>query len=230
MSSRVVVGSWGFVGTPPRMQVTRSSTSAKRWLLALAGVRVGLSLLAIPLAPFLIREHFVVLALMRPSQAVILAGAFLARQGDVFLPAVLAAAVPVQVLVIWLYFAMGRAWNDDIDHDDRLPFLAARLLDRDHIKRLRKVLEKKGARIVFLARFAIFPTGLVSAAVGASDLEPRRYLAADLAGLGLATALSVGAGYGLGVAYDGARPWLVVAGVGGLVALSGTLTWLLSRE
>lgn len=214
------------------MQVTESPTTARHLLLALATVRVALSLIAIPLAPFLFREHFVVLALMRPSQAVILAGAFLARQGDVFLPTVLAAAVPLQVLSVWLYFALGRTWNDCIDDedDDRLPFLAARLLPPAKIRRLRKALKDKGTRIVFLARFAIFPTGLVASTVGASDLKPRRYLAADAAGLGLSTAVSVGAGYGLGVAYDGARPWLVVAGVGGLIALSATLTWLLSRD
>lgn len=213
------------------MPVTESPTQANRWLTTLATVRVAVSILAIPLAPFLFREHFVVLALMRPSQAVILAGAFLARRGDVFLPTVLAAAVPLQVFAVWLYFGLGRTWNDCIDDDDdELPSHAARLLSRDKIKRLRTVLEAKGARIVFIARLAIFPTGLVASTVGASDLEPRRFLAADLAGLGLATTVSVGSGYVLGIAYDGAKPWLVVAGVAGLVALSGTLTWLLSRD
>jgi membrane protein DedA with SNARE-associated domain len=207
-----------------------SQRQAKHWLLYLATLRTVLSMAAIPLAPVLFRRHFVVLALMRPSQAVILAGAFLARQGDVFLPTVLLAAIPMQVLAVWLYFALGRSWDDDIDSDDELPFLAARLLNRNQIKRLRDVLERKGARLVFLARFAIFPTGLVSVSVGASEMAPRRYLAADGAGLALSTAASVGAGYVLGIAYDGAKPWLAAVGVVGLAALSGTLTWVLQRD
>ncbi|HEV7887787.1 MAG TPA: VTT domain-containing protein [Acidimicrobiales bacterium] len=209
---------------------TRSPAQAKHLLLGLAGLRVGLGVLALPLAPFLYQRHFVVLALMRPSQGVIMAGAFLARQHKVWLPSVLAAAVPLQVLAIWLYFALGRTWNKEIGGRAELPFLAARLLRRDQLKRLRKVLERKGARFVFLARFAIIPTGMVSAAVGASDLDPKRYLLADLAGLFLSTAASVGVGYGLGIAYGGVRPWVVAVGVAGLLALSGTLTWLLQRD
>ncbi|MDQ1436937.1 MAG: associated Golgi protein [Acidimicrobiaceae bacterium] len=207
-----------------------SPKRAKHLLLWLAAVRLVAGAVALPLFPFLYRRHFVVLALLRPSQIVLLAGAFLARQGDVFLPTVLLAAVPLQVLAIWLYFALGRAWSEDIDGDDELPFVAARLLNRDQIRRLRDVLERKGARLVFLARFAIFPTGLLSATVGASDMEPRRFLWADGAGLALSTAASVGAGYVLGVAYGGARPWVVAVGVAGLIALSGTLTWLLQRD
>jgi membrane protein DedA with SNARE-associated domain len=205
-------------------------TQAKHLLLVLATVRTVLGVLALALAAALFKRHFVVLALLRPSQAVILAGAFLARQGDVWLPSVLAAAVPLQVVAVWLYFALGRTWNEDIGRRDDLPFVAARILNPRQIKRLRRVLEHKGARLVFLARFAIFPTGLMSTAVGASDLEPRRYLWADIAGVLLSTAASVGVGYGLGVAYDGARPWVVVVGVIGLLALSGTLTWLLQRD
>jgi membrane protein DedA with SNARE-associated domain len=213
------------------MPVTDSPTTAKHLLLWLAVARTVLSGLAIVLAPALFRHHFVVLALLRPSQIVILAGAFLARQHDVWLPAVLAAAVPLQVLAIWLYFALGRAWEKDLGKDDaELPFLAARVLSPGQIKRLKKVLKNKGARLVFLARFALFPTGLVAAAVGASDLEPRRYLLADAAGVVLSSAVSVGAGYGLGVAYGGARPWAAAAGLAGLLALSGTLTWLLQRD
>jgi membrane protein DedA with SNARE-associated domain len=209
------------------MAVIESPTKAKHLLVWVATVRLILSAVALPLAPFLYRRHFVILALLRPSQGVLLAGAFLARQGHVFLPTVLAAAVPLQVLAMWLYFALGREWAEDIDADDDLPFLAARVLNHNQIRRLRDVLNHKGARVVFLARFAIAPTGLVAATVGASELEPRRYLLADGAGLVLATGASVGIGYVLGVAADAAGPWLVAAGVAGLIAASGTLTWLL---
>lgn len=203
---------------------------AKQGLLWLAGVRVAAGVVALPLFPVLFREHFLVLVLLRPTQGVLLAGAFLARQGHVWLPQILLAAIPLQVVAIWLYFALGRLWKDDIDQEDGLPFAAARLLNRDQTRRLCGVLKKKGARLAFLARFAIFPTGLLSGAVGASELEPRRYLMADAAGLLAATAVSIGAGYVLGIAQDRAGPWLVAIGVAGVVVLSGTLTWLLQRD
>jgi membrane protein DedA with SNARE-associated domain len=208
----------------------RSPAQAKHGLVWVATVRVVMSIVALPLAPFLFRRHFVILTLLRPSQGVLLAGAFLARTGHVFLPTVLAAAIPLQVLVMWLYFALGRAWAEDIDRDDDLPFLTARILNHGQIRKLRDVLKEKGARVVFLARFAIAPTGLIAATVGASEMNPRRYLVADGAGLLLATAASVGAGYVLGIAQDAAGPWLVAVGLAALLAASGTLTWLLRRD
>ena len=211
---------------PPRPDADR----AKRLLLTLAVIRVTAGLVALPLFPLLYREHFLILVFLRPTQGIILAGAFLARLGHVWLPTVLLAAIPLQVLTIWLYFALGRTWSKDIDRDDELPLLASRVLNRDQVRRLRDGLRKKGARLAFLARFAIFPTGLLSAALGASDLEPRRYLMADGAGLVAATGVSVGAGYVLGIAQDTAGPWLVAVGAAGLVVLSGTLTWLLQRD
>src|SRR5436305_4590198 len=93
--------------------LARSPTRVKHVLVWVAAVRLVLSLAALPLAPFLYRRHFVILTLLRPSEGVLLAGAFLARTGHVFLPTVLAAAIPLQVLVMWLYFALGRAWAED---------------------------------------------------------------------------------------------------------------------
>jgi len=214
--------------------LVRSPERAKHALVWVATVRFILSVIALPLAPFLYRRHFVILTLLRPSQGVLLAGAFLARTGHVFLPTVLAAALPLQVLVMWLYFGLGRAWAEDIDRqgdddEDDLPFLTARILNREQIRRLRDVLKRKGARIVFLARFAIAPTGLVAATVGASELDPKRYLLADGAGLVIATGASVGLGYVLGIAQDAAGPWLVAVGLAALVGASATLTWLLRR-
>ena len=193
-------------------------------------MRVAAALLALPLFPMLYREHFLVLVLLRPTQGILLAGAFLARLGHVTLWQIVAAAIPLQLLAVWLYFGLGRTWSKDIDRDDELPFLAARILNRGQVRRIRKALEAKGARLAFIARFAIFPTGLLAGTIGASELAPRRFLGADGAGLVTATCASVGAGYVLGVAQDRAGPWLVAVGAAGLLALSATLTWLLQRD
>src|SRR5436190_421260 len=76
---------------------SRTGTRTKRALLWVAGVRVAVGAVALPLAPFLYRHHFLVLVLLRPSQGVLLAGAVLARHGGIPLWELIVAAVPLQV-------------------------------------------------------------------------------------------------------------------------------------
>lgn len=203
----------------------KRSERTKHGLMLLAGVRVGLGLLALPLAPFLYRHHFLVLVFLRPSMGVLLAGSILARQGHISLVAMVCAAVPLQLVAVWLYFLLGDAWQDEIDKDDELPFFATRLLQPKQVKRLRRTLRDHGPRIVVLARFAIFPVGLLAATAGASDMAPREFFPADGAGLFVAAGLVVGIGYGLGVSREEVSPWLIAVGVVGLVVVSGLLTW-----
>ncbi|MGE5132612.1 MAG: hypothetical protein ACM32E_06835 [Gemmatimonadota bacterium] len=203
---------------------------AKRALLWLAAIRTIAALVALPLLPVLYRHDFLVLVALRPSLGVLLLGAILARQGGMSLWAMLVVAVPLQLLIVWLYFLLGRAWQSDIDADDKLPFVAARLLRRNQVRRVREALKAHGTRLVVLARFAIFPTGLLAAAAGASDLKPARYFPADGLAFAAAAGLVVGAGYGLGLAQRQSDLWLTVIGAAGLIVLSGLLTWYVRRE
>src|SRR5215213_4804128 len=82
-------------------------------LLALAVARGAVSLVAVPLAAVLWRDHFVLLVLLRPTKEVLLAAGFAVREGDVSLPMVLLAAVPLLVVGVWLFFSLGRAFSDD---------------------------------------------------------------------------------------------------------------------
>jgi membrane protein DedA with SNARE-associated domain len=203
---------------------------AKRALLWIAAVRSIAAIVGLALLPVLYQHDFLVLVALRPSLGILLVGAILARHGGMSLWAMLVIAVPLQVLIVWLYFLLGRAWQSEIHSDDKLPFLTARLLQRNQVRRIREALKAHGLRLVALARFAIFPTGLLAAAAGASDMRPARYFPAD--GLAFATAagLVVGAGYGLGLAQRQSDLWLTVVGAAGLVALSGLLTWYVRRQ
>ena len=207
----------------------RDATRAKRGLLTLAAVRVGLSLLAFPSAPFFFRHHFVVLVAMRPSATVLFIGALLARHGEVNLLSIIAAAVPLELLAVWLYFGLGRRWQHEIETDDELPTVTSRLLRPSQIRRLRKVLKREGPRFVMLARFAVFPTGLLAATAGATEMEPRRFFVPDGAALALSNGIVIGAGYLLGIPRQPGQMWIVVVGVAGLVALAGGLTVYLRR-
>lgn len=200
---------------------------AVRWrapLLWLAGARVALSLVAIPLAPFLYREHFVVLVLLRPTKEVLLAGGFFIRDGRVSLPLLLVAAVPLLIFGVWHFFFLGRGYAKEIKACS-LPGPADRLLPAKRINALQKVLRKRGEKLVFVGRLAVFPSSLVAAAAGSSRMKTRPFLLADGLG-GLASVVEVvGAGYLLGQAYESAGRWITVAGV---VAL-GVLLYLGGR-
>ena len=204
--------------------------TAKHALLGIAGVRTVAALVALPLLPVLYQHDFLVLVALRPSLGILLLGAIIARQGGISLWAMLLIAVPLQLLIVWLYFLIGRAWQSEIHSDDTLPFLTARLLQRDQVRRIRKALKAHGSRLVVLARFAIFPTGLLGATAGASGMKPVRYFPADGLAFAAAAGLVVGAGYGLGLAQRQSDLWLTITGAVGLVALSGLLTWYVRRE
>lgn len=190
----------------------------------LAVLRAGLSIVAIPLAPFLFEEHFVLLVLLRPTKEVLLAGGFLVREGDVNPVSLLVAAVPLMVFGVWQFFALGRGYAKEIADCD-VPGLGGRVLPGKRIDAIRKLLKKKGARLVFLGRLAAFPSTLVAAAAGASKMHTRDFLVADGLGALLSVVQVVGAGLLLGSAYKQAGPWLTGAGV---VVLMGVL-WLAGR-
>lgn len=201
----------------------------KVFLLWLAAIRFVIGLAAIPLAPFLYREHFIVLVLMRPTKEVLLAAGFLVKAGKVSLLAVLAAAVPLMILGVWQFYYLGRAYRDEIRKGE-LPGIQGRILSADKVKKITKTLDKKGPRLVFLGRLAAFSSAVVATAAGAGKMSPRDFLPADGGGAILSAALSIGAGYFLGQAYEKASPLLSVVGVVALLGAAVLLGRYLNRD
>ena len=202
----------------------------RTWLLWLAGVRTVLGIVAIPLAPLLYREHFVLLVLLRPTKEVLLAGGFFVRRGDVNLFSLLLAAVPLAILGVWHFYYLGRAYSKEVQSGKAVPSFAGRILPVRRIRKLCKVLEKRGNRIVIIGRLASFPSALLGAAAGASDVRPRTFMLADLIGGILSIAEVVGAGYLLGQAYKEAGPWITGIGVVVLFGLLIGVGRLVTRE
>lgn len=198
-------------------------------LLWLAGVRFVIGLAAIPLAPFLYREHFIVLVLMRPTKEVLLAAGFLVKAGKVDLLAVLAAAVPLMILGVWQFYYLGRAYRDEIRKGE-MPGVQGRILSAKKVKKVTKTLDKKGSRLVFLGRLAAFPSAAVATAAGAGKMQPREFLPYDGAGAVVSAALAIGAGYFLGHAYEKASPALSVLGVVALVLAAILLGRYLNKD
>jgi membrane protein DedA with SNARE-associated domain len=197
-------------------------------LLWLAAVRMALGIVAIPLAPVLYRKHFVVLVLLRPTKDVLLAGGFLVRRHHVSPVTLLLASVPLMLFGVWHLYALGRIYAKQLTGKSRnMPRIAKHLLPTKKIKTMCRVLDKKGTTVVLLGRLAAFPSTVVAAAAGASDMEPRRFLRADTIGGLLSLVEVIGAGFALGEAYEKAGPWLTVAGVVTLAVLAVLLgRWL----
>ena len=187
-------------------------------LLVAAALRGVLGIIAIPLAPFLYREHAAVLVLLRPTKEVLLLAGFLVRRGDASLPAVVTAALPVLLGGVWVGFALGRAFADSIDTDG-LPRIVQRFLPPKRVDEMKETLADRGPSVVFLGRLAAFPSSVLAAAAGASSVATRQFLRADAAGALLSLVVLVGAGYLLGEAYEDAGPWVTIAGAAVLAAL-----------
>ena len=180
-----------------RLTSPRSRTA----LLWLGGLRVALAVLAVPLAPVLYWDKFLLLVLMRPSKEVLMAGGFLVHRGDIGLLPLLLAALPLNTLGIWQFFALGRAFDSDLRARALKP-PASRILPPRRIERLDHLLAHKGARLVLYGRLAAFPALFLAAAAGASKMPFRRFVAHDALGAALSFIELVSAGYLLGKTYE----------------------------
>jgi membrane protein DedA with SNARE-associated domain len=81
----------------------------------LAVVRGVLAAGALLLAPWLYREHVAALVLLRPTKEVFLFAGFTTRHGDVFLPVVVLAALPLLLGGVWIFFGLGRAYQRELE-------------------------------------------------------------------------------------------------------------------
>src|SRR3954447_4888594 len=202
-----------------------SQRNGRPILLALAGLRAVLALVAIPLAPALYRHHVAVLVLLRPSKEVFLFAGYKASEHEVHLGVVTLAALPLLVLAVWVFYFLGRAYSDELADAD-LPGIAGRLLPRKRIQALCGGVGERGWSLVFIGRLAIMPSTLVAAAAGASDVPFRTFAIADAAGALTSMAMLLTAGWFLGEAREAAGPWFTVLGA---VALLG-LMYLLGKR
>jgi membrane protein DedA with SNARE-associated domain len=181
-------------------------------LVAVLLARGALAILAVLLVTELYEDHFVLLALLRPTKEVLLAGGFFVRRGDVGILPLVLAAIPLSAVGVWASFLLGRSYAPELEDGVELPGVVGRLLPARRIESLRAVLEGKGTKVVFLGRLAVFPSTVMAAAAGASGLSVAEFAKADTAGLLASIAEVVVLGYVLGEAREQAGPWLTVAG------------------
>lgn len=208
---------------------SRSRNALRPWLLGLAALRGILAIAAIPLAPVLWDEHLAVLVLLRPTKEVFLLAGYAVLEGRLSLGVIVAAAIPLLLLGVWIFYFLGRVYADEIEDAD-LPGIAGRVLPRERICRLRDALADRGWPLVLLGRIASMPSTLVAAAAGSADVPVRTFLLADTAGAVVSTTGMLLAGYLLGEAYEDAGPWFTVLGAVALLTILTILGKRLSGE
>ena len=198
-------------------------------LLGVVAVRAFVEIAAIPVAPALYEDHVAVLVGLRPTKEVFMFGGYQVREGNAWLPVLLLVAIPLLLGGVWLFYALGRAYEKELSNAD-LPGIAGRLLPKERIEQLQQVLEEKGSRVVFFGRLAAFPSTLMAAAAGASGVPFKEFAIADAAGAILSMGALLGIGFGLGQAYESAGPWITGVGVLIIAALLVVLGRSLTRS
>jgi membrane protein DedA with SNARE-associated domain len=199
----------------------------RRVAVTLAALRYVVPLLAIPLIPVLIIDRLPLLVLLRPQKEFLLLGGGQNRVlGDPAILLLFAAYVPLMIVGVWAFFIVGRVYRGAL-RDGQGPAWLHRAIPPRQLEIAQAVLARRGPSIAVFGRLAALPPTMLAAAAGTSDVDARRYLAADLAGGIAAFATTVAAGYALGRAYEDGGVWLTAAGVGLFVALIVLLTrWL----
>ena len=207
------------------------SPLVRRAVVAIAILRYAIPIAAIPAIPFLIlQDRFALLVLLRPQKEfLLLSGSELARTGAPSAALLFAAYAPLMIGAVWAFFALGRMFRPALDAGEA-PRWLTRILPPQQLALARRVLARRGPVIAVLGRLAALPPTVMAAAAGASDVDGRRYLLADVVGALASFALMVGLGIALGEAYDSYGVWITVAGLVILAGLVVLLTRWVQRE
>ncbi len=196
--------------------------TASRWrsvAVTVAVLRYLIPLAAIPSVPFLLPDRVVLLVLVRPTKEFLLIGGAQHRvRGEPELWLLLAAFVPLMVLAVWAFFAVGRSYREPLARGEA-PRWLQRVVPPRRLAIAQGVLDRHGPAIAILGRIGALPPTVLAAAAGASDVSARRYLAADTVGALISFSLMVGAGHALGRAWQEGGSWLTVVGFGLFVAV-----------
>ncbi|MFU8841836.1 MAG: DedA family protein [Nitriliruptoraceae bacterium] len=198
-----------------------------RVLIGVAALRFVVPLAAVPLVAVLIPEHVVWMLLLRPTKEFqLIGGAQYQLTGAPHPLLLLAAFVPLMVLAVWAYFAVGRMERKALAAGTAPRWLQRALPERQ-LAVAQAVLARRGATIAVLGRLGGLPPTVLAAAAGASTISARRYLAADTAGALLSFAVMVRAGMSVGRAWEEGVSWLTaVTAVLFLTVLALLARWI----
>ena len=217
----------------PTMRSIERVRPSKPVLVAVAGFRAVLGIVAIPLAPTLYHEHFMWLVLFRPTKDVLLLAGFLLRDGSIGLVPLVASTVPLILGGVWLFYVLGRAYADELSDrsSSGLPDVVRRVLKPDRVRAMGDVLAHNRRIAILGGRLSLFPSSALAAAAGMGNMPPGEFLPLDVFGAALSLVEVLGVGYLLGSAWErGSRPLTVVGLVMFIVVLGVIGRWLKKEQ
>jgi membrane protein DedA with SNARE-associated domain len=211
------------------------ATRWERWrgvLLALAIARYVIPIAALALIPALFPDRLELLTLLRPGKETLLAVGGIHRTSggdhpDLWLAFL--AFLPLGLVSVWGFFALGRAWQHELEAGEGPDWLT-RTVPPATFARLQELLERRGPMFAFVGRVAALPPTIMAAAAGTSTVHTRRYVVADFLGAVASYGLMVSLGWWLGEAYERGGRWFLVAAVVVVFAISTWVSAWLQRE
>ncbi|MGI5502294.1 DedA family protein [Lentzea sp. CA-135723] len=166
---------------------------ADKVLIGLLIATITLSLVSLPLRPFLLGEHPLATAAATGSSSAIGAGAAFARLGQADLWLVIAAGIFGKIKFDWLYWWAGRRWGAK-----SVGFFVPTDSAQRLVPRLRSWPAWGKFGLVVAASVPGVPSILVFLVAGLARMSLPAFLAANVLGAGIMTGLVAGLGYGLG--------------------------------
>lgn len=194
---------------------------ADKVLLALALGIPAVLLATMPLRPFLLADHPVMLAFLTGSHAAVGAGAAFASIGTLPLWLVVVAGVIGKIKIDWLLWWIGHRWGKGIVH-----FLVQG-------ERARKLADKAETMNPWVMRILVplsylpgVPSGVVHVLAGATGMRLRTYLTLDALGALMMTTVVAAVGFTSGQAgvdvvllIDKYALWCMLAIIFGMAAI-----------
>ncbi|MEU1292858.1 VTT domain-containing protein [Streptomyces sp. NPDC005840] len=186
---------------------------ADKVLIGVLIAAVLLSLVSLPLRPFLLESHPIATAAATGSSSAIGAGAAFAKLGQGELWWVIVAGVIGKIKFDWLYWWAGRRWGEK-----GMAFFVPTDRAKRLVPRLRSWPAVGKFSLVVAASLPGVPAIFVFLLAGLSGMSLPAFLLADALGAALMTGLVAGLGYGLGqnavdvvLLIDNYALWIVVA-------------------
>jgi membrane-associated protein len=152
-------------------------------------------LVMLPLVPALVSSHPALLELLRGSTASIINMGARARIGEESIVAAVLLGVPSLMMFDWVFWWAGRRWGDGV-FEWLLGGPGPKTEQR--LRRLHRIEARVGPFAVVFAYLLPVPSAIIYAAVGDGGMRLGVFLALDLLGTLLWTALLSAAGYAFG--------------------------------
>lgn len=175
----------------PRLPWEGKATRADKAIVVAIMLSGAYSLATLPLVPWMLQNHPVLLGAIRGGMTAIVNLGALARVDEVHLLVAIFVGLPATVMFDWAYWWAGRRWGEHA----MTMMLGQTPRTQARLTKVKRWTERWGAGAVLLAYYLPVPTYLVYAVAGWAGMRLGVFLVLDLLGALSWVALLAGLGY-----------------------------------